>query len=97
MTQKIEVLSCGLGGPYEITIDGKTIADVESYELWQDEDGVHRVTFTVFTNNFQLKKDEKIKKLPKYRMGGFVNCSKGEVIIGELKRPTPNKTQECTN
>ncbi len=81
MTQKIEVLSCGLGGPYEITIDGQVITDVESYKLWQDDDGVHRVTFTVFTNNFQLKKDEKIEFLPKFAKGGFVNCSHGVVIV----------------
>lgn len=62
MTQKIEVLSCGLGGPYKITIDGKVIEDVESYQFWRDEeDKVHRLSFTVFTNNFQLRKDENIK------------------------------------
>lgn len=59
MTQKIEVLSAGLGGPYKILIDGKSIDDVESYQFWLDEeDKVHRFSFTVFTNNFQLKKDE---------------------------------------
>lgn len=62
MTQKIEVLSCNLGGPYTIRIDGQEIDDVLSYELYQEEPtGVHMVTFTVLTNNFQLRPDKKVK------------------------------------
>lgn len=58
MTQKIEIIGDSLHGPYTIKIDGKVITAVDDYELFR-RDGAHYVTFTILTDNFQLKRAEK--------------------------------------
>ncbi len=59
MATKVEILGYGLGGPYEIFLNGTRIDDVEDIQLTNDGK-IHRVQLTLFVKEFQLRpiKDE---------------------------------------
>jgi len=55
MTPKIEIIGDSLSGPYTIKINDTIVNNVEGYSLFM-QDGVHKVTITLITDDFRLRR-----------------------------------------